>query len=62
MNTFLRTLFSTDTKLDALTIYKIYKDRWKLLFLFRDGKQSTGLCDCQARCEGTCEVDGQFVF
>ena len=36
--------------MEALTIYKIYKARWKLLFLFRDGKQFTGLCDCQARC------------
>lgn len=42
-------LFSTDTKLDALTIYKLYKARFQQEFLFRDGKQSTGLCDCQAR-------------
>ena len=44
-------LFSTDTKLDALTIYKLYKARFQQEFLFRDGKQSTGLCDCQARCQ-----------
>ena len=44
-------LFSTDTELDALTIYQYYKARFQQEFLFRDGKQFTGLCDCQARCQ-----------
>jgi hypothetical protein len=42
-------LFSTDVDLDALTIYRYYKARVQLEFLFRDAKQFTGLTDCQAR-------------
>ncbi len=42
-------LFSTDTHLDALTIYRYYKARFQIEFLFRDAKQFTGLTDCQAR-------------
>ena len=44
-------LFSTDTELDALTIYQYYKARFHQEFIFRDAKQFTGLCDCQARCQ-----------
>ena len=42
-------LFSTDTKLDAKTIYRYYKARFQIEFIFRDAKQFTGLSDCQAR-------------
>ena len=42
-------LFSTDTELDALTIYRYYKARFQIEFIFRDAKQFTGLCHCQAR-------------
>jgi DDE superfamily endonuclease len=42
-------LFSTDLTLDALTIYRYYKARFHIEFLFRDAKQFTGLTDCQAR-------------
>jgi len=42
-------LFSTDTDLDALAIYRYYKARFQIEFLFRDAKQFTGLTDCQAR-------------
>jgi DDE superfamily endonuclease len=42
-------LFSTDLDLDALTIYRYYKARFQIEFLFRDAKQFTGLSDCQAR-------------
>jgi hypothetical protein len=42
-------LFSTDTELEAGTIYRYYKARFQIEFLFRDAKQFTGLCDCQAR-------------
>jgi len=42
-------LFSTDTTLDARTIYFHYKARFQIEFLFRDAKQFTGLSDCQAR-------------
>jgi hypothetical protein len=42
-------LFSTDVDLDALTLYRYYKARFQIEFLFRDAKQFTGLCDCQAR-------------
>ena len=44
-------LFSTDTELDALSVLKFYKARFQIEFLFRDAKQFTGLCDCQARSE-----------
>jgi DDE superfamily endonuclease len=42
-------LFSTDLELDAYSIYLYYKARFQIEFLFRDGKQFTGLADCQAR-------------
>ena len=42
-------LFSTDTQLDAKTIVRYYKARFQIEFIFRDAKQFTGLCDCQAR-------------
>ena len=42
-------LFSTDIDLDPLTLYRYYKARFQIEFLFRDAKQFTGLTDCQAR-------------
>jgi hypothetical protein len=42
------TLFSTDTRLDPFKIYRYYKARFQIEFLFRDAKQFTGLCHCQA--------------
>jgi hypothetical protein len=42
-------LFSTDVTLDVLTLYRYYKARFQVEFLFRDAKQFTGLSDCQAR-------------
>ena len=42
-------LFSTDMKLNAMQIIAYYKARFQIEFLFRDGKQFTGLMDCQAR-------------
>jgi Transposase DDE domain len=42
-------LFSTDVGLKALTLYRYYKARFQIEFLFRDAKQFTGLSDCQAR-------------
>jgi hypothetical protein len=44
-------LFSTDIHLAATEIYRFYKARFQIEFLFRDAKQFTGLLDCQARCE-----------
>lgn len=44
-------LFSTDTELDAETLYRYYKARFQIEFLFRDAKQFTGLGQCQARCQ-----------
>jgi len=41
--------FSTDLTLDAKTIYRFYKARFQIEFLFRDAKQFTGLTHCQAR-------------
>lgn len=42
-------LFSTDTGLEASTIYRYYKARFQIEFLFRDAKQYAGFSDCQAR-------------
>lgn len=44
-------LFSTDTELAALSMVQYYQARFQIEFLFRDAKQFTGLCDCQARSE-----------
>jgi hypothetical protein len=42
-------LFCTDTELDAVTIYRYYKARFQIEFIFRNAKQFTGLNHCQAR-------------
>lgn len=44
-------LFSTDIDLSATLIYRYYKARFQIEFLFRDAKQFTGLTHCQARCK-----------
>ena len=41
--------FSTQLDADAMEILKTYKTRFQIEFLYRDGKQFTGLNDCQAR-------------
>ncbi len=41
--------FSTQLDADAVEILKTYKTRFQIEFLYRDGKQFTGLNDCQAR-------------
>jgi hypothetical protein len=46
--TYTALLFSTDTACSALDILRYYKARFQIEFLFRDAKQYTGLCDCQA--------------
>jgi hypothetical protein len=42
-------LFSTDIEMSAFDIYRFYKARFQIEFIFRDAKQFTGLADCQAR-------------
>ena len=49
--TYTALLFSTDINWPALDILRYYKVRFQIEFLFRDAKQHTGLCDCQATCE-----------
>lgn len=44
-------LFSTDLELEGMLIYRYYKSRFQIEFLFRDAKQFTGLTECQARDE-----------
>lgn len=51
-------LFSTDTDLEAETIYRYYKARFQIEFIFRDAKQFTGLGHCQAR--GQASLDFHF--
>jgi IS4 transposase len=42
-------LFATDTELAAPAIFRYYKARFQIEFLFRDAKQFAGFSDCQAR-------------
>ncbi len=42
-------LFSTDTELSATDIFRFYKARFQIEFIFRDAKQFAGFSDCQAR-------------
>lgn len=42
-------LFSTDTEIDPLLLYRCYTARFQIEFVFRDARQHTGLADCQAR-------------
>jgi hypothetical protein len=51
-------LFSTDTTLSAETIWRYYKARFQIEFIFRDSKQFTGLSDCQARDQR--KIDAHF--
>jgi hypothetical protein len=41
--------YSTNTSRDAIDIVRYYKARFQMEFIFRDGKQYTGLDNCQAR-------------
>lgn len=43
--------FSTDCSMSAKDVIDIYRSRFQIEFLFRDAKQFTGLCHCQARDE-----------
>lgn len=43
--------FCTDTQISALEILDCYQSRFQIEFLYRDGKQFTGLNDSQARSE-----------
>ena len=45
--------FSTDLSLSGEQIYSVYRSRFQIEFLYRDGKQFTGLTDCQARNENS---------
>ena len=42
-------LFSTDIDIDPVVLYRCYKARFQIEFIFRDARQYTGLADCQAR-------------
>lgn len=42
-------LYSTDIELAPEKIFRYYKARFQIEFIFRDAKQFTGLCHCQAR-------------
>ncbi len=42
-------LFATDRELEASEIFRYYKARFQIEFIFRDAKQFAGFSDCQAR-------------
>jgi hypothetical protein len=48
-------LFSTNVDLEPQRLYRYYKARFQVEFLFRDANQFTGLSDCQARSKATLE-------
>ena len=41
--------FSTDTRMKAMDVLDFYRTRFQVEFCFRDGKQFTGLTNCQSR-------------
>ena len=41
--------FSTDVNLTASEVFKYYRSRFQIEFIYRDAKQYTGLCHCQGR-------------
>lgn len=43
--------FSTDVEMNPNDVLEYYQSRFQIEFLYRDGKQYTGLNDCQARSE-----------
>jgi hypothetical protein len=43
--------YSTNTSRCAIEIVKYYRARFQMEFIFRDGKQFTGLATCQAKSE-----------
>src|SRR4030095_8872234 len=49
-------LFSTDVDLEPQRLYRYYKARFQIEFLFRDAKQFAGLRDCQARSKAKLDV------
>jgi hypothetical protein len=51
-------LFSTDIDLEPQRLYRYYKARFQIEFLFRDAKQFAGLSDCQARAKA--QLDFHF--
>ena len=42
-------LFSTDIDLNLIQLYKAYRAKVQIAFIFRDAKQFTGLTECPAR-------------
>jgi len=43
--------FSTDVSMDTTDVLLYYQSRYQIVFLYRDGKQHTGLNDSRARSE-----------
>lgn len=42
-------LFSTETQMDPVEVYRLYQARFQIEFLFRDARQHVGLDDAQVR-------------
>ena len=45
----IETFFSTDQEMEGDKLWEVYKLRFQIEFLYRDGKQHMGLTHCQAR-------------
>lgn len=44
-----KVFFSTDTGMNAIDIFDVYRTRFHIEFLYRDSKQFTRMCNCQSR-------------
>ena len=44
-----KVFFSTDTGMNAIDIFDVYRTRFHIEFFYHDSKQFTGLCNCQSR-------------
>ena len=55
-------LYSSDTELDPVRLFRFYRSRFQIEFAFRDAKQHLGLQDCRARSQARLDFHFNAVF
>ena len=55
-------LDGSDTELDPVRLFRIYRARFQIAFAFRDAKQHLGLQDCRARSQAKLDFHFNVVF
>ena len=55
-------LYSSDTALDPVRLFRFYRSRFQIEFAFRDAKQHLGLQDCRARAQAKLDFHFNVVF